>query len=71
MGQSGAGKSSLLSILTGRITDKTKKFKLQGSITMNRNKYDAYSYGSFAGYVRQDDNLLSTLTVEETFKFQS
>lgn len=63
MGQSGAGKSSLLSILTGRITSKTKNFSLTGDITMNGNNYDGYSFGQFAGYVRQDDYLLSTLTV--------
>jgi len=30
MGQSGAGKSSLLSILTGRITTRTAGFTLEG-----------------------------------------
>ena len=30
MGQSGAGKSSFVSILTGRITKKTRNFTLEG-----------------------------------------
>ena len=71
MGQSGAGKSSFLSILTGRITHRTRDFSLQGNVTVNNVAYDAYTFGKFAAYVRQHDILMTTLTVEETFKFQS
>lgn len=70
MGPSGAGKSSLLSILTGRICKSTRNFELEGSITMNKQEYDGYKFGKFAAYVRQDDILLGTLTVRETFSFQ-
>ena len=38
---------------------------------MNNQEYDGFSFGKFAAYVRQDDILLGTLTVEETFSFQS
>ena len=71
MGQSGAGKSSLLSILTGRITHRTRDFSMQGTVTVNNVNYDAYSFGKFAAYVRQHDILMTTVTVEDTFKFQS
>ena len=63
MGQSGAGKSSFLSILTGRITNRTKDFSLKGNVTINNVSYDAYSFGKFAAYVRQHDILMTTLTV--------
>ena len=63
MGQSGAGKSSFVSILTGRITKKTKNFTLEGKVTMNGHPYNGFSFGKFAAYVRQDDILMGTLTV--------
>ena len=71
MGQSGAGKSSLLSILTGRITKRTNGFTLEGQVLMNGQKYDSMKFAKCAAYVRQDDILLGTLTVEETFQFQA
>ena len=71
MGPSGAGKSSLLSILTGRLTKQSRVFQLEGSILMNQQTYDAYDFGKFGAYVRQDDLLMATLTVQETFQFQA
>ena len=38
---------------------------------MNGHHYNGFSFGKFAAYVRQDDILMGTLTVEETFDFQS
>jgi putative ribosome biogenesis GTPase RsgA len=35
MGQSGAGKSSFVSILTARTTSRTTGFSLQGNVFMN------------------------------------
>ena len=35
MGQSGAGKSSFLSILTARITQRTRGFTVEGQVLMN------------------------------------
>lgn len=67
MGQSGAGKSSFLSILTGRITKKTSGFSVEGQILMNGQNYDANKFARCAAYVRQDDIIMGTLTVEETF----
>lgn len=71
MGQSGAGKSSFLSILTARMTQRTSGFTLEGQVLMNGRKYDAMRFAKCAAYVRQDDILLGTLTVEETFEFQA
>lgn len=44
---------------------------MEGNITMNQQPYDAYEFGQFGAYVRQDDLLMDTLTVEETFRFQA
>lgn len=71
MGQSGAGKSSFLSIITARITKKTKDFVLEGSAMINSECYEVDEFSKIAAYVRQDDILLGTLTVYETFKFQA
>ncbi len=71
MGQSGAGKSSLLSIMTARITSRTSGFTMEGKMLMNGEKFNFASFSKCAAYVRQDDILLSTLTVEETFEFQA
>lgn len=67
MGQSGAGKSSFLSILTARITSKTSGFTIEGQVLMNGQRYDASKFARCAAYVRQDDIIMGTMTVEETF----
>jgi hypothetical protein len=36
-------------------------------VLMNGQKYDSMKFAKCAAYVRQDDILLGTLTVEETF----
>lgn len=64
MGQSGAGKSSFLSILTARITTRTRGFTIEGQALMNGEKYDSTKFAKCAAYVRQDDILMGTLTVE-------
>lgn len=71
MGQSGAGKSSFLSIITARITPKTSDFKMEGECLLNGKSYGFKEFGKHAAYVRQDDLLMGTLTVEETFEFQA
>ncbi len=38
---------------------------------MNGDKYDSAKFSKCAAYVRQDDIILGTLTVEETFEFQA
>ena len=57
MGSSGAGKTSLLNILSDRASTKRGntiegKVLLNDTITLNQN-----SFGSIAGYVMQDDIL--------------
>lgn len=64
MGQSGAGKSSFLSILTARMTTSTTGFSLTGKVLLNGQKYDTSKFSKLAAYVRQDDILMGTLTVE-------
>lgn len=64
MGQSGAGKSSFLSILTARISSRTRGFTLEGEVLMNGKKYGVSDFGRCAAYVRQDDLIMGTLTVE-------
>ena len=38
---------------------------------MNGQNYDANKFARCAAYVRQDDIIMGTLTVEETFEFQA
>ncbi len=68
-GKSEAGKSSFLPILTARTSVRTNGFTLEGQMLMNGQKYDLMKFSQFAAYVRQDNIFLSTLTVEETFRF--
>ena len=63
MGQSGAGKSSLLSIITARITKKNTDFILEGSAMIDGQSYEVEEFARKGAYVRQDDLLLGTLTV--------
>lgn len=57
MGSSGAGKTSLLNIISGRIAN------FQGQLCANKVKYNCETFGSFANYVMQADILMETLTV--------
>ena len=62
MGSSGAGKTSLLNILSDRVTDK-KGTKLSGNVLINDTlplKQDVF--GNMAGYVMQDDVLFAYYT---------
>ena len=64
MGPSGAGKSSFLSIITARITKRNRDFSLEGSTMINGQGYGIEKFAKMAAYVRQDDLLLGTLTVQ-------
>jgi len=65
MGQSGAGKSTMLDILAGRIHFSDQ---LTGSLLVNGSPVGS-SYKRVSGYVMQDDALYPLLTVRETFLF--
>jgi len=60
MGASGAGKTTLMNILTGRSNN------FSGEILANDTPYNSQNFGEIANYVTQNDILMSTLTVRET-----
>ena len=72
MGASGAGKTTLLNILACRIDiakDHVKPGTASGYTRANDLEYSKNSFGNFAGYVMQNDILLSTMTVRETLEY--
>ncbi|CCH61647.1 hypothetical protein TBLA_0F01040 [Henningerozyma blattae CBS 6284] len=71
MGPSGSGKSSLLNLLSGRTRSSLfAKFSTTGSILFNDIPVTNEMFKSICSYVTQDDDhLLSSLTVKETFRF--
>lgn len=66
MGPSGSGKSTLLDALSGRLATNTVQ---TGDIRLNGHK-KKLSYG-MAAYVTQEDNLIGTLTVEESIWYSA
>ena len=66
MGSSGAGKTSLLNILSGR---NTRKSRISGNVKANRQNIATFDYQSYIGYVTQEDILLDTLTPRECLTF--
>lgn len=68
MGASGAGKTTLLNIISDRIGGSGK---IEGTIKANGKKLDEIHYGSYSAYVMQDDVLLETMTVRESFMFSA
>jgi len=70
MGGSGAGKTTLLNILAGRIS----KGIVHGEVRLNGqliNEKIRKNLGHIAGYVMQDDVMLTGLTVRETLIFSA
>uniref|UniRef100_A0A2C9JT18 ABC transporter domain-containing protein n=1 Tax=Biomphalaria glabrata TaxID=6526 RepID=A0A2C9JT18_BIOGL len=65
MGGSGSGKTSLLDILTCR----TSSGVTTGQVYLNSEVRTKSVLDSCAGYVRQDDRLIASLTVRETLMF--
>ncbi|EFA83375.1 hypothetical protein PPL_04168 [Heterostelium album PN500] len=63
-GPSGAGKTTLLDILAKRKTTG----EVSGSILINGSTV-SHGYKKICSYVTQEDNLLPTLTVQETLRF--
>lgn len=69
MGSSGAGKSSLLNILSDRVSLR-KNDKLTGNIMINDTiKLDKDVFGKNAAYVMQDDVIFSYFTPREALTF--
>ncbi|KAL9429162.1 hypothetical protein AB3S75_031049 [Citrus x aurantiifolia] len=65
LGASGAGKTTLMDALAGRI----EKESLQGSVTLNGEVLESKLLKIISAYVMQDDLLFPMLTVEETLMF--
>ncbi|ODV93872.1 hypothetical protein PACTADRAFT_4770 [Pachysolen tannophilus NRRL Y-2460] len=71
MGPSGSGKSSLLNLISGRVTSGLiTKYSSAGKIFFNNYCVQPGVIRSICSYVSQDDdNLLPSLTVKETLQF--
>lgn len=68
MGASGAGKTSLLNVLSDRVkTDRTKV--LEGRVTVNNLALTQGNFGTFGAYVMQDDVIFEYFTVMEALTF--
>ena len=68
MGGSGSGKSVLLNILSNQFQVK-KNMKLKGNVKLNGRKMEFKKYKNIIGFFLQSDFFLSTLKIEELFKF--
>lgn len=68
MGSSGAGKTSLLNLLAGRITT-SKGCKASGQVYVNGKPRDYTKFRKLAAYVLQDDDMFAELTVEEQLNY--
>jgi len=68
LGPSGCGKTSLLNVMAGRLFGRSRSWKLVGAVRYNGKPWKALSR-DLVGYVRQDDELLPYLTVEETLGY--
>jgi len=70
MGQSGAGKSSLLNVISQRAyVLEHKGEKLSGQIKFNDKQIDKDVFCKFAGYVMQEDILYEHFTLRELLMF--
>ncbi|PNY06939.1 ABC transporter G family member 28-like protein [Trifolium pratense] len=67
MGPSGAGKTTFLSALAGKIRGCT----MTGSILVNGKPESIHCYQKIIGYVPQDDIVHGNLTVEENLRFSA
>jgi ABC-type multidrug transport system ATPase subunit len=70
MGPSGAGKTSLLDLLAGRISA-AKGYSISGTVTINGEKRDYDSFRQMSAYVVQSDYFFPELTVKETIAFSA
>mmetsp|Transcript_28032 Transcript_28032/g.20301 ORF Transcript_28032/g.20301 Transcript_28032/m.20301 type:complete len:82 (+) Transcript_28032:455-700(+) len=68
MGASGAGKTSLLNIISKRVTLRDGA-QLTGDIKMNDVVADQDLFGKYSAYVMQDDILFEHFTVRESLRF--
>ncbi|XP_055811569.1 putative white-brown complex homolog protein 30 [Solanum dulcamara] len=67
MGPSGAGKTTFLSAVAGKLTQCT----LSGMVLINGRAESIHSYKKITGFVAQDDIVHGNLTVEENLRFNA
>ncbi|KAK6779548.1 hypothetical protein RDI58_021732 [Solanum bulbocastanum] len=67
MGPSGAGKTTFLSAVAGKLTQCT----LSGIVLINGRAESIHSYKRITGFVAQDDIVHGNLTVEENLRFNA
>ena len=68
MGGSGAGKSTMLNIISGRFLS-GKLAKVTGEVMLNGQKMDWNKFRFITGFVLQKDIFMEVLTVREVFEF--
>lgn len=68
MGSSGAGKTSLLNLLAGRLST-TKGARATGQVLVNGERREFQKFKKLAAYVLQDDDMFAELTVEEQLTY--
>lgn len=71
LGPSGGGKTSLLSVLSGRSMDLGRGVRVSGMITLDGVPVDKPAAARRIAYCAQDALLLPTLTVEETVRYSA
>lgn len=70
MGPSGAGKTSLMNVLAGRVVPSKKK-RITGDILVNGSPINPRSYRKNIAYVMQEDLLFETATAKEALEFSA
>lgn len=70
MGASGAGKTSLLNVLSRQLVT-TKNARISGEIKANGYDLTKLSVAKFTSYVTQEDHLFATLTPKECLEFSA
>eukprot|EP00128_Syssomonas_multiformis_P012306 Colp12_sorted_trinity150504_noHs@9986 len=70
MGASGAGKTTVLNLLAGRLTSSADYYS-SGSVLVNGEKRNYSTWKKFSAYVMQDDDLFAELTVREHITFSA
>ncbi|CBQ68861.1 related to ATP-binding cassette, sub-family G, member 2 (N-terminal fragment), partial [Sporisorium reilianum SRZ2] len=68
LGASGAGKTSLLSVLSARLD---KSSDIAGQVLFQGQQRDAATWKRLTGFVEQDDLMFSALTVHETLQYSA
>lgn len=71
MGSSGAGKTSLLNLLAGRLPSSQSHTKITGHVFVNEVPRKMDSFRSQSAYVLQEDRFFPELTVRETISFSA